>query len=110
MQGIYIIGNYKGFYEQSNGEYTNRFIAISVGEYEDRYGDTHQNVVEISVKPEQVEMLPKGARGQMVRCLVGQAVRSGISKKSGKPYAFLSTYLRKDSQVEILQPKQRPAA
>lgn len=107
--GKSITGMFKGYFETQNNGYTNRFIAVTTSEYQDRYGNTQENIEEISVSEDQISSVKNADQvGKPCRVWVGQNVQSGISK-AGKPYGFLRQWMLKNTSIEFLTSKPKAA-
>lgn len=101
--GITITGILKGYYELKRGQYINRYIGVVTSEYTNRYGETEENIEEISVSPAMSQSIKSQAdslKGNPVRVHVGQACKHGV--KDGRPWGFINTYVRKDTVIEDL--------
>lgn len=104
--GISITGVLKGYYETQNGTYTNCFLAIITGDYTNEFGDTVENIQKVELSTTMAPMFKQQAEqysGQAVRLWVGQDLKHGV--KGGRPWAFIKTFVRKDTSIEPLDSK-----
>lgn len=110
--GYQITGQCKGYFENTSkdGRYTNRFLAIVISSYHDKYGEQQEFIEDIEVSPKIA-----GEVGQSIRDLAGKTVTLNVGiqhkqgEKNGKAWSFVKKYLRDADIVEHSNPKIKAA-
>lgn len=109
--GFSVTGVVKGFFERQNGQYTNRFIAVVTGSYQDKYGQEADNIQDVEVSPKMADYARQtlgDTPNLQIRLWIGVDHKKG--EKNGRAWSFVRYYLRENG-IEILTPaKQQKSA
>ena len=108
QNGTYIVAtliDFESMPQKNNPNYVNNDLVLSQ-QYEDRYGNTQNNYIKVTIQQNDVQRvgeLSRKLKGKRVIVPAMYSLKSGISKNTGKPYAFNSVLMPKDSEITEVQ-------
>lgn len=104
-QGFHFVGQVVTF--EQNEWAPNKFNQVLVMDnpYEDRYGQKNSQYTRINIHRDDVMRVKQFAdshQGQLVRVQINLNLKSGISQKTQKAYAFNDFYMPKGLELEVI--------